>query len=673
MDTALRFISYIPSSDIDYPQRVIRVFPLQELHPQKEYTHGRICVYLDIQFSEGLDLYIPFDELIEELVSNYYESQCTNVYEHLLDNVNVFRDTLIVQISQHGVPLDHVVVSACVCVVWGQILYAASFGEMTLALSRGGHSGEILKTLSLQELDLVSGFLEINDVVAIKHPAYPMDEIFAHPPTEDEGDEGGFFEGFVREHAKEGSFYSFKVTGILVPSYEEERIVVGTEQGEEEVFEVEEDRMTDAMAVLYDSDQEEKLLEAKAGLRTRSGVVIMSFFSNLFSEVFRLVCSVFAPVLQFFTHKRLVLLGSMVMLLFVGFVFFGKEYEKIWDSELAALEEKKRVLPELELQFSNAQDSLERNLIRAQKALADLKVKVETLSDGVKGDPEIVDLKQRVDEAYSKATRTYEIAGIETFYDMSSVSPGATGSKMSLFGDALYVAELKQSVVYRIDAQTRAARILLGGEDMGQSLVDVFGDANGVYALSNGGIFTLGKMDSEVKKLAKAFEGWGKVGDLEVFGGNLYVLDTEKSQIWKYNSNDGLYGFPNNYLAAGASYDLKAATDMVIDGYIWVGLSYGRVLKFASGTVASFTLETLAEPIQSLRSIFVDAELPYMLVLDDVGGRLVVYSKETGGYIAQYLHKELKMSNDFVYDPESRKVIVLKGSMLYSFFLPSWE
>lgn len=674
MDTALRFISYVPSSDVVYPQRVIRVFPLQEINSQQEYTHGRLTVYLDIQFSEGLSLFIPFDDLIEEFVSKYYVEECTNVFSHTLTHLNFFRDTLIAQISSHGIPPDHVVVSGGICVVWGQVLYAASFGEISISLARGTQSAEILKTTSFQDLSVVSGFLEIDDVLVIRHPSYPLEEILAHPPNEDTEDEDQFFEQFVADHTEQGSFYMFKVAGISVPSYDEERIVMSSDSGESGEFIVEDELLPDEIATLHaeiEDDHVEQSLDVGDTIKPNNRFVAL--VRIFFHRIFWFTSKLTLPVIRFFTHKRLVLIGSMLLIVFFGFVMFGKDYENIWNSEVAVLEQKQSILPELEASFVAAQDSLERNPVRAQRLLMDLKNELASIPESLKSDPAVVALIEKVEESYAKATNSYAIDSVTSFFDLTTVSSQANGSRLAYFSNAYFISDIAQSVVYRVDSQTRAARALLGSDDLEGNLVDATADESRIYALGNRGVFSIGQIDSEVKKEFTAFEGWGKPVTLELFGSNVYVLDSEKSQIWKYVASSGTFGSPSNYLPSGNSYDLTESVDLVIDGFVWVGLKNGSILKFASGSAVSYSLETLTEPIESMKAINTSDSIPYIFVLDDVKGRVIAYSKETGGYLAQFTHELLQGSSDFSYNSENRMMTILKGSMLYTFVLPEFE
>lgn len=675
MDTALRLLSYVPPADIIYPQRVLRVFPLQELRPQKEYTHGRIGVYLDIQFSEGLSLFIPFDDLIEDFVFSYYDKEPSSVYSHLVGHLNGFRDTLITQISSHGVPPDHVTISACACVMWGQILYVASFGEVQVTLLRQSHSAMILTTGTVQELEGVSGFIELDDVLFIAHKAHDPVDIFAHLPFDNHEADDAYLQSYAQEHSDLGSFYLLKISGAQVPSYDEERLEVSSENEETGVFEVEEEMLADNIRAVYEEVDEKVEDEVdynetvgvteeqkKPALKVGSKRVFLRFALKLY----RLML----PGIRFFTHQRLVLIGSMLLVLFFGFVFFGRQYEKIWNTEVQVLEEKERLLPQLKSSFAAAEDSLERNPVRAQRMLSELRIQLTAVPETIQNDPEIVDLVRQVDLSYARATRSFKIDSLNSFFDLTTVSAQATGVRLTYQNDAYFISDVAQSAVYRVDAQSRAARALVGSADIENSLIDTSGDDRTLYILSRSGVFAIDYLDSAVRKEFSAFEGWGNVKVLENFGNNLYVLDTEKNQIWKYTDTGSSYGAATNYLPPQNSFDFSQAVDLVIDGFVWVGLADGRVMKFSSGSAASFSLESAPEPLNAIKALFVQADVPYVFVLDDSEGRVVVYSKETGGYVAQFSHESLKGAQDFAYDHEQRRFTVLKGAILYTFTIP---
>jgi hypothetical protein len=89
---------------------------------------------------------------------------------------------------------------------------------------------------------------------------------------------------------------------------------------------------------------------------------------------------------------------------------------------------------------------------------------------------------------------------------------------------------------------------------------------------------------------------------LRSFDGKLYVLDPSTQQIMRYEpQGNGYPAAPTPYFAQ-AQPDLAKATDMAIDGNIYVTFSDGRLLKFKEGQPEPFEIRNLGERCSNRRS-----------------------------------------------------------------------
>src|SRR5690606_27631516 len=96
-----------------------------------------------------------------------------------------------------------------------------------------------------------------------------------------------------------------------------------------------------------------------------------------------------------------------------------------------------------------------------------------------------------------------------------------------------------------------------------------------------------------------------RVVAIEPYEGNLYLLDREHTQIWKYvPSGDGGYSNPaSSWILPETSSELAPLLQMAIDGDIYVLQDGGKVTRLNSGKIREFSLPPLEPPLSGLAVI----------------------------------------------------------------------
>jgi DNA-binding beta-propeller fold protein YncE len=130
---------------------------------------------------------------------------------------------------------------------------------------------------------------------------------------------------------------------------------------------------------------------------------------------------------------------------------------------------------------------------------------------------------------------------------------------------------------------------------------------------------------------------WGEPHRIGGYFGYLYVLDTQEDRIWKYAPTGNSYDLPPaNYLQAETSVELDSAVDMTIDGYIYVLLADGNILRFSGGLEEAFSVSGLDDQeFQTPTAIFASPETDYIYVAD-AGNERVVQLDKDGAFIRQF-------------------------------------
>jgi hypothetical protein len=160
---------------------------------------------------------------------------------------------------------------------------------------------------------------------------------------------------------------------------------------------------------------------------------------------------------------------------------------------------------------------------------------------------------------------------------------------------------------------------------------------------------------------------------LRAFDGKLYTLDSNAQQIMKYEPVDAGYpNAPTPYLAE-AHPELAQATDMAIDGSIYVTTSDGKILKYAEGKPAAFELKGLGEPLQRPTIIAVDQNVQdsSLYVIDQALQR-IVQLRADGLFVRQFRADDAALDNvqDLLVDEQNNRLYVISKGAVYTLALP---
>lgn len=124
----------------------------------------------------------------------------------------------------------------------------------------------------------------------------------------------------------------------------------------------------------------------------------------------------------------------------------------------------------------------------------------------------------------------------------------------------------------------------------------------------------------------------GLVTDMENYNGNLYLLDTSKSQYWRYRASGETYeNPPEAYFPPEAQVNLSTVIDSAIDGSVWMLNPNGTVFKFFNGTQDAFALDAVDPPLTQAMTMWVnDADPPdgRIFIGDAASNRVLVFDKQ---------------------------------------------
>jgi hypothetical protein len=326
------------------------------------------------------------------------------------------------------------------------------------------------------------------------------------------------------------------------------------------------------------------------------------------------------------------------------------------------------VIGEAERLYEEGQALLELNAVKGRERLMGAKTVLAPLADIVtnktKEERYVTDLYSRINETLTTAMHIYTEEP-QVFYDVSLLKLGGAVSTMGISANTLIVGDSSQKAVYVVTVSSKTGTIVAGGAGFEHiAAVDTQGDT--VYVLTSEGIHQIAIESKNTKLLnIKKSSEWGTVETMVVFGGNIYLLDTAKSRIWKYVATENGFSELKEYLNPDTLPDLSKATGMSIDGSVWTGTTQGDIQRFTQGKENTFVYKGVEPPFGQNLIVFTSDETQNLYTLDVQNKRVVVVDKD-GIYLAQYAWISDILPTQLVVAEKQGKILLLAAGKLYS-------
>lgn len=271
----------------------------------------------------------------------------------------------------------------------------------------------------------------------------------------------------------------------------------------------------------------------------------------------------------------------------------------------------------------------------------------------------------RLDEAIAKASHINLVSNPEIFYDFSLLKPEPEIVSAQLHDGVIIALDKKNGSVFSLGTENKSGSIVGGGDFKSNSYLDFSGD--NIFVFKSPAIYKKDlTSNASFKKTVNEASDSGKISGLASFGGNVYLLDTQKNQVWKFmGTEEGSLNPPVPYIQPGVNIDLSQATGLAIDGYVYVPTGK-TIWKFASGAPEELKIENLPTGIKSIGSLYASEEGKNIYLWDGENNRIVVIDKE-GKYKAQYQLPIMDAKNNTIIlaDEKQKKIFLISGEKVY--------
>jgi len=357
--------------------------------------------------------------------------------------------------------------------------------------------------------------------------------------------------------------------------------------------------------------------------------------------------------------KKSALSAALILILVFGVSLAlagGKKQREKQQQEIRS------VIEEVRYKYDEAHNLLKLNPLRAKSLLTSSKTRIEEYQNSHSGSlsAELKEWLGKIETDLAGAQREYKVDAGTEWFDFNLVKDGFKGSDWEAEDNKVWVWDETTKTVVEVDLETKASRIVAGGDKIKEgSLIGFSGDRG--FVIGGGNITVIDKTTTTVMP----GEGWQNISDAVGFGSNLYLLDKSKTgQIWKYLGVASGLSSKRAYLK-GETYDLSEAVSMTIDGSVWVLFSDGTIVKYVQGVKDAFVVAGLDKNFEEPIKIFTSPEEKNLYVLDRRQTRVVVVSK-TGEYQAQYEWPGMAGAKDLIASEKLKKMFLLTGEKVFT-------
>lgn len=370
------------------------------------------------------------------------------------------------------------------------------------------------------------------------------------------------------------------------------------------------------------------------------------------------------PLLRQLADRPIVLVSAILILLFIISVALGiaRQMRQKVHTDVA------RVLTTAQHAFDEGVALLELNPVKGRErftvARDELAPLWESLSPSSVEGKAVAKLYKDVTDQLAIAMQVNRVEPA-LFYEFSFLKASAMISSFGQNSDAVALLDSRGPTVATLSILAKNGRIVAGGESYrGATLLIMHGDS--VFVFAGGGIHRVSTREGKTTPLIiKKDDQWGNIASLMSYGGNLYLLDTGKSRIWKYIATDVGFSETREYLNPDTLPDLGLATGMAVDGGVWVGTRDGKVLHFVGGKEESFTPRGVEPSFGKTLVVATTEEDKNLYVADSDNKRVVVLDKD-GVYLAQYVWTGALTPTQIVVSEKLKLILLLADGKLYS-------
>ena len=349
----------------------------------------------------------------------------------------------------------------------------------------------------------------------------------------------------------------------------------------------------------------------------------------------------------------------LVLVLILGISVAFTTWQQAKKARAAEFE---RLLTEAEQSLDEATGLVGLSNERAKELVDTARADLDRARDLTKDTSEIDPLLAQADALFNAIEKITPVGEDALVYDLNLQAQDAEGWSISGSGNLVYVLEGKRLAVLALNfsPELPSASVLVeGGEIGGAEEMVVEGEY--IYLRGTDRVYRI-KIKGGVVDEPLNFDQVSKTIAINTYLGNIYLLDPNSEQIYKFWNLPGGYSTARNWITEAVP--MEGIVDMAIDGEIWLLGSAGQITRLSAGEQVPFEVLNLPSPLGDPVKIFTQPALKNLYIIDRDEDRVVVLDK-SGNFLQQFKGSVLDNANDLWVSSNEKSIFVLSGSKIY--------
>lgn len=327
-----------------------------------------------------------------------------------------------------------------------------------------------------------------------------------------------------------------------------------------------------------------------------------------------------------------------------------------------------------QLQTARAQNSAAEaaliygNTDEARRLLGEARTHMERVRQTPYYAAEISALLSTLEATEDKANQIVRIPSPASAGDFRSVAPDGRLAGLAVVGPQIFSFHTDTNAIFRLASDTgETSTVSQTSQGIGafRQVLSLPGEQTLLLPTNAPGLVLFDTTRNELLKqeLRPLPEGTKELRSVATFGSRLYVLLPEHRQVLGYSK--ALAGYQDGTpWVKDARVPVDRAVALGVDGYLYLLLSDGKIVKLLKGAPVDFAQSELSTPLRNPSRLFINETVKHLYVLDPPEKRVVVYDT-TGKLVRQYVFPQAADLRELAIGGKEETLFVLDGTNVY--------
>jgi len=270
----------------------------------------------------------------------------------------------------------------------------------------------------------------------------------------------------------------------------------------------------------------------------------------------------------------------------------------------------------------------------------------------------LISAMQDIEDRMDKITR---VPSPDVVGDFSSIAGTLETPAMVAIDKLIFTFDPKNNAIFRLDTTNKETKVA----SQSSQGIGYFRTANSVpaeksilFSTDTPGLALFDTQRNDLLKQEVKFpEGFGSVKAVGLFGSRLYLLSTEKKMIYGFSKTLAGYDGGSPWLT-DTKVSVEHAVGMGVDGYIYLLLDDGKIVKMLKGKQVEFKQQMPTKQISNPTRLVIYDGLKHLYILDPSQKRVIVYDT-VGNLVDQYVFPNAKNLRDIAIGGKEETLYIL--------------